>query len=208
MAVERWDERYAGHEYIWDLPPNRFVERHLAALEPGRAVDLGAGEGRNAVWLAQQGWEVTAVDFSRVGLAKAERLAADHGVTERVKLVEADVLDYRPPGLVDLVLLAYLQIPSSQQRVVLGHAASWLRPGGTVFVVAHDRSNVEHGHGGPSDPDVCYTVDATIAALGALDILLAEVVRRDVETEEGSRTALDTLVLARRPEDGPTGAVA
>ncbi len=198
MAVERWDERYAGREYLWDVTPNRFVERHLAELPPGHAIDLAAGEGRNAVWLASRGWRVTAVDFSRVGLEKAQRLADDHGVAERVEIVNADVLSYAPPAPVDLVVIAYLQIAAAQRQLVLEHASDWLRPGGTLFVIAHDRSNVEHGYGGPSDPDHCYDVAGTRAALHGLDITTAEVVERDVETDDGLRTALDTLVIAKR----------
>ncbi len=199
MSIERWDERYAGREYVWDIGPNQFVERYLADLPPGRAIDLAAGEGRNAVWLARQGWRVTAVDFSRVGLEKARQLAVDHAVTELVDIVNADALTYTPPEPVDLVVVAYLQIPEAQQQVALEHAASWLRPGGTLFVVAHDRANVEHGHGGPSDPDHCYDLDATVARLGFLEIRVAEVAKRRVETEGGPRTALDTLVIATRP---------
>jgi SAM-dependent methyltransferase len=200
MAVERWDERYAARECVWDVTPNQFVERYLTGLTPGRAIDLAAGEGRNAIWLARQGWQVTAVDFSRVGLDKARRLAIDHGVEAAVELVEADALVYEPPARVDLVVIAYLQIPSAQQRVVLEHAAAWLRPGGTLFIVAHDRTNVQSGHGGPADPDVCYDVATTAESLPRLDIVSAEVVRREVETDDGPRSALDTLVMARRPE--------
>lgn len=196
MAVERWDERYAGSEYLWDVRPNAFVERHLADLRIGTAIDLAAGEGRNAVWLAQRGWQVTAVDFSRVGLDKARRLAADRGVAERVRLVHADVLAYAPEAPVDLVLIAYLQIPPDEQHHVLGRAAAWLRPGGRLFVVAHDRTNVEHGYGGPSGPDRCYDLEATVSALGGLDVELAEVAQRPVETDDGPRIALDTLVMA------------
>jgi SAM-dependent methyltransferase len=200
MAVERWDERYAAREYVWQVTPNQFVESYLVGLTPGRAIDLAAGEGRNAVWLAQHGWQVTAVDFSQVGLDKARRLAIEHGVEAAVELVKVDALVYEPRERVDLVIIAYLQVPSAEQRVVLEHATAWLRPGGTLFIVAHDRSNVEGGQGGPSDPDVCYDVDATVEALSGLEIVSAEVVRREVETDDGPRSALDTLVMARRPE--------
>ena len=150
MDSSSWDERYAGHEYLWEVAPNRFVEKHLASLPPGTAIDLGAGEGRNTVWLAQQGWQVTAVDFSGVGLAKARQLAADHGVASSVETVLADVLDYEPVRSVDLLVIAYLQLPAPDVRTILGHAATWLKPGGTLLIVAHDRSNVALGHGGPS----------------------------------------------------------
>ena len=197
--VARWDERYAGREYLWDVGPNQFVERHLTDLPPGTAIDLAAGEGRNAAWLAERGWHVTAVDFSQVGLDKAARLVADRGVADRVELVLADALTWRPQEPVDLVVIAYLQLSPDEIRTALEHAATWLRPGGRVLMVAHDRANVEHGWGGPPDADRCYDLDETVDALSGLEAETAEVVEREVETEEGPRTALDTLVVARRP---------
>jgi 2-polyprenyl-3-methyl-5-hydroxy-6-metoxy-1,4-benzoquinol methylase len=197
MDSTQWDERYSTSELIWTGQANQFVERHLADLPPGTAIDLGAGEGRNAVWLAQRGWSVTAVDFSQVGLDKALGLAAQHGVTITVE--RADATTWNPDGPVDLVVLSYLQLPEAQQRTVVEHAASWLAPGGTIFVIAHDRSNVTDGYGGPPSADVCYTVDGTVDALGGLDVVTAEVAERRVDTPDGVRIALDTLVIARRP---------
>jgi 2-polyprenyl-3-methyl-5-hydroxy-6-metoxy-1,4-benzoquinol methylase len=194
MDREGWDRRYSTAEYVWDAGPNRFVADHLADLSPGTAVDVAAGEGRNAVWLAERGWAVTAVDFSTVGLDKAERLAADRGVS--IETVVADVTAWSPAEPVDLVVLAYVQLPAVQQESLLRRAAGWVRPGGTVFVIAHDRSNVEHGHGGPPSEDVCYDLDRTVDALGALDIERAEVAERLVDTPDGPRTALDTFVVA------------
>jgi SAM-dependent methyltransferase len=192
-----WNEQYATDDYIWKVGPNQFVAAHLADLAPGTAIDLGAGEGRNAVWLATRGWRVTAVDLSPVGLAKADRLAAEHGVS--IDTVEADAVAWEPAGPVDLVVLSYLQIPTPQRLDALSRAATWLRPGGTLFVIAHDRSNIEGGHGGPSNPDVCYTVDETVDALAGLEIEVAEVAERVVATDEGDAVALDTLVRAHRP---------
>ena len=80
MDEAGWDERYAAAELIWTAEPNRFVVAELTGLPPGRALDLGAGEGRNAIWLAEQGWDVTAVDFSAVGLDKGRAVAARRGV--------------------------------------------------------------------------------------------------------------------------------
>ena len=197
MDSAQWDDRYSTSELIWTGRANQFVEAHLADLEPGTAIDLGAGEGRNAVWLASRGWTVTAVDFSQVGLDKAQQLAAEHGV--EVATVCADATAWTPDAPADLVVLSYLQLPSEQQRLLLEHAATWLTPGGTLLVIAHDRSNVEHGYGGPPSPDVCYTVDETVAALDALEITTAEVAERHVDTADGTKTALDTLVIAQRP---------
>lgn len=195
-ALQAWNERYAASDYVWSVDVNQFVEANLVDLQPGDAIDLGAGEGRNAVWLAERGWRVTAVDFSRVGLDKAERLAAEHGVL--VEIVEADATEYQPGRLVDLVVVSYLQLPPEGRRTVLEHAKSWLRPGGTVFVIAHDRSNIDGGYGGPSSPEVCYTVEETVDALEGLVPATAMVAERIVRTDSGERTALDTLVIASR----------
>jgi hypothetical protein len=97
------------------------------------------------------------------------------------------------------VVLSYLQLPAGQRRTVLEHACTWLTPGGTLFVIAHDRSNVTDGYGGPPSAEVCYTVDDTVAALGGLEVNTAEVAERTVDTPDGPRTALDTLVIAQRP---------
>ncbi len=197
MDSAQWDERYSTSELIWTGRANQFVETHLADLAPGTAIDLGAGEGRNSVWLATKGWTVTAVDFSEVGLDKARRLASDHDVA--IETVHADATTWTPPSSVDLVVLCYLQLPAAERRAVIARAASWLAPGGTLFVVAHDRSNVADGYGGPPSPEVCYTVDETVGLLDGLEVEVAEVAERAVDTPDGTRTALDTLVIARRP---------
>ena len=196
MDRTAWDERYASKDYLWTVEPNRFVQQHVAQLTPGTAIDLATGEGRNAVWLAGQGWQVTAVNFSPVGLDKARRLAADHDVD--VEWVEADVTAYQPSATFDLVLVAYLQLSTAPRVEVLRRAAGWVARGGTMLVVAHDMSNVTEGHGGPPSPEVWYDVDETVAALEGLTPSVAEVARRPVQTDEGERVALDTVVVATR----------
>ncbi len=195
-ARDKWNRRYSTDDYVWNRGANQFVETYLADLEPGSAIDLGAGEGRNAVWLAGRGWRVTAVDFSSVGLEKGARLAADEELD--ISFVEADATTYEPVELVDLVIIVYLQLDEEGRLTALRRARSWLAPGGTVFVVAHDRSNVTRGYGGPPSPDVCYTVDETLDALGDLDVVVARVAERIVTTETGDRIALDTVVMASR----------
>lgn len=197
MDAAEWDARYETADYVWTVTVNQFVEAHLGELAPGTAIDLGAGEGRNAVWLAQRGWQVTAVDFSAAGLAKGRALADHHGVD--VEWVVGDARTWQAPEPVDLVVLSYLQVPSAEQHRILGAAATWLRPGGMVFVIAHDKTNIEHGYGGPQDPDVCYSPDDTVAALDGLDIRIAEVAERVKTTDDGDHVALDTLVAAVRP---------
>jgi len=196
-ARDEWNERYSTSDYVWTDEANQFVESHLGDLPAGQAIDLAAGEGRNAVWLASRGWQVIAVDFSKTGLEKAARLAADHGVT--VDFVEADATEFQPSADVDLVVISYLQLGTDDRQAVLERAKTWLKPGGTLFIVAHDRSNVTGGYGGPSSPDVCYTAAETVDCLDGLEIGTAICAERIVSTDAGDQTALDTLVIARRP---------
>jgi SAM-dependent methyltransferase len=198
MDSQQWDERYAGPELVWTAEPNRFVAEELAECPPGRGLDLGAGEGRNAIWLAARGWQISAVDFSAVGLAKAASLAASRDVT--VDWIEADLREYQPAaGAYDLVLMAYLQLAESELAHVLRSASMALAPGGTLLVVGHDRDNISRGHGVPQDPGILHTPESVVAALPALRILRAEQAHRPVQTEHGERIAVDTVVRAQRP---------
>ena len=200
-GADDWDRRYAASDLVWSVDANRFVVDVCTSLPIGRALDLAAGEGRNSIWLASLGWQVTAVDFSQVALDRGQRLAADRGpeVAARVTWVAADLARYRPaPFAFDLVVIAYLQVPSSLRHTALAAAAAAVAPGGRLVVVAHDRSNLEHGVGGPQDPDVLYGPDDVATDLDGtgLTVTRAEQVRRTV----GDRDAIDLLVTARRPE--------
>jgi SAM-dependent methyltransferase len=198
MTPDDWDRRYAEPRLVWSAEPNRFVVEEVAGLPPGRALDLACGEGRNAIWLARRGWDVTGVDFSGVAVAKAQAMAADAGVSAR--FLQADLAVHVPGSAsADLVLLAYLQVPEPLRATVLQRAAAALRPGGVLLWVAHDRANLDGGHGGPRNPDVLSTPEGVAAALAGLEVVRAEVVRRAVTAEEGEAVALDTLVRAVRP---------
>lgn len=190
-----WDERYAQKELVWSIDANQFVERHLSDLTPGSAIDLAAGEGRNALWLASRGWSVTAVDFSSVAIERGRRLAEERGVTG-VEWVVGDALSWEPPAPVDLVVISYLQLPTDERLAAIRRAAGWVAPGGTFFVIAHDQSNVESGYGGPQSVEVCWTPDEVVAELDGFDISIAEVAERPVDTDDGPRVALDTLLVA------------
>ena len=196
MQREDWDKRYASVENLWAVKPNRFLVAEVAELEPGRALDLACGEGQNAIWLATLGWDVTGVDYSEVAIAKARARAERDGT--RVDFVCADLLDYRPlAGAYDLVLLLYFHIPATDRRDVLARAAGALAPGGTCLVIGHDLTNLTHGVGGPSDPNLLSTPDELASELPGLEIEKATTILRDVDGE--SRDAIDNLVRARRP---------
>jgi SAM-dependent methyltransferase len=156
---------------------------------------LACGEGRNALWLAGQGWAVTAVDFAPTAVERG-RAAADAAGLD-VTWVTADVLDYRPAaGSFDAVLLAYLQLPADAMATVLARAASALAPGGLVMVLGHDLRNLAEGVGGPQDPDVLYTPSAIADGLAGLRIERADSVFRPVDG--AARPAIDALVVAVR----------
>ena len=202
MDADAWNQRYDTTELIWRGEPNRWVAAEVADLAPGRALDLACGEGRNAVWLAGRGWDVLGVDFAELGLAKARRLAEGAGVD--VTWERHDLTAWLPPtGAFDLVVHAYLHLPQPQRGRVVGAAARALAPGGTFVLVAHDRTNLADGHGGPQDETVLPTPDEVAGELEAADpdlvVSRAEVLARTVDTDDGERTALDTLVRAHRP---------
>jgi SAM-dependent methyltransferase len=197
---QQWDERYSATGFVWATGPNQFVATELAELAPGRALDLAAGEGRNSVWLAERGWRVTAVDFSRVGLDKGRKLAAARGVDEaRIEWILADLGDYQPDhDSFDLVLVAYLQVGAELRAAVLARAAAALAPGGTLLVVGHDLTNLTEGVGGPQYPEVLYTPESITAEVSRLRVLRAGRVHRAVDRNDVSGIAIDTLVLAVR----------
>ena len=201
MDAQDWDSRYAAVEQVWSLGPNRFVAAELAELQPGRAVDLACGEGRNAIWLAERGWQVTALDFSQVAVDRGRRTAGELPVEWRVDDALTAAL---PPA--DLVLLAYLQLPEAERRAAVRRGFAALEPGGTFLLVAHDSTNLAEGTGGPQDASVLYTAEDVLADLEGepFDVVRAErvarVVAQDDEHGGTSRaTAWDALVrLVRR----------
>jgi SAM-dependent methyltransferase len=193
-----WNQRYAEKELVWSAEPNRFLVEEAGDLPPGRAIDLAAGEGRNAIWLAERGWKVTAVDYSRVGLEKGRQIAGARDT--EVEWVEADLLKYPlQRGGFDLVVVFYLQLPWDQMRDVLHRAAAAVAPGGTFLLVGHDLANLHGGHGGPRDPEVLYSPDRIASQLGALRVTEATRRHRVVEIEDGEATAIDCLVRAVAP---------
>jgi SAM-dependent methyltransferase len=196
---ERWDRRWGGEERVHaSTAASRFLVAEGAGLRPGTALDLGCGAGRNAVWLAEQGWRVTAVDFSGVALRMARDLAGQRRV--EVDWREADLLAWTPPARAfDLVCVLYLQLPAAERRTVLAGAAGAVREGGTLLVVGHDLLKLADGWGGPTQPDVLFTPGDVVAEIGDLRIEKAQRVHRPVEDEAASRPAIDALVRARRP---------
>ncbi|MBM7807809.1 SAM-dependent methyltransferase [Geodermatophilus bullaregiensis] len=197
MRAEDWDARYADRQQ-WSAEPNPLVAELVGPLPPGDAVDLAAGEGRHALWLAGRGWRASAVDFSATGLARGQ---AQPGA-DRVTWVTADVTAWdTAPASQDLVLVAYLHLPAEGTTALLRRAVGWLRPGGRLLVLGHDVDNPAHGVGGPQDPAILHSTGRLAPVAELLDVDRLGQVRR--ATPAG--TALDTLLWGRRPA-GPVGA--
>ncbi len=195
MEREDWNRRHGESGQLFGVDPNRFLVAEVDGLAPGRALDLACGAGRNAVWLAGQGWQVTGVDFSDVAIDNARRLAGDRGVA--VEWLVADLVDWEPPAhAFDLIVVLYLHLPAEERRPIIRRAAAALAGGGTILVVGHHSANIAEGTGGPQDPCVLFTAEDLAADLEGLDVEKAERVIRPVE---GERDAVDALVRARRP---------
>jgi 2-polyprenyl-3-methyl-5-hydroxy-6-metoxy-1,4-benzoquinol methylase len=189
-----WDERHAARQPIESFEPDPTLVDEIGSLRPGRALDLGTGDGRNAIWLAIQGWQVTAVDFSEVALDRGRALATASGV--RVEWQLADLLEWSPgASRFDLVTLFFIHLPSDERRDVYARAAAAVAPGGTLLIVGHDRTNLVDGVGGPQDPTVLYTPGEIAADLAGFRVDRADVARRRVLDGDGP---IDAIVRAVR----------
>jgi len=200
MDAKAWDARYADVDLVWGAEPNQFVRAQCESLAVGVAVDLACGEGRNALWLARLGWQVTGVDYSAVAIERARALAAQErpGVATRLtwRVEDVTALTLRAES-VDLALVSYVHLPPELRSSMLVRAALAVRPGGHVIVVGHDRRNLREGVSGPQDERLLYDpveLRSLFAGIPATRVDLAETVER--HTADG--VALDTLVRVRR----------
>ena len=198
MSNAFWDDRYstaaAAGDAVWSIEPNAWIEQVTGTLPPGNAIDLAAGEGRNALWLASRGWSVTAVDFSAAGLAIGRKRAATAALD--LDWVTADAISWVSPTPVDLVVIAYLQLPAPDLTRAISNAILSLAAGGTLALIGHDSENLEHGAGGPQDATMLYDLETVRSAAVGLDI--AECRRYNRTTADG-RIAIDTILLASVP---------
>ena len=198
MDARAWDDRYLDPERISRTDPNQFVVESVSGLAPGRALDLACGEGRNSLWLAGLGWEVTGVDWSEVAIGRARERSAEQGLD--VTWQRQDLFAWTPPEQAfDLVLIVYLQVPGDQRRLVWGRAAAAVAAGGRLVVIGHDIRNHGSGTGGPRSPEVLYRPEEVAETIGGdLEVVEAAVVRRPVEIDGEIRHAIDNRVVAVR----------
>ncbi|ROR95895.1 methyltransferase family protein [Salana multivorans] len=210
-AASFWEARYADAERVWSGRVNRVVAVVASALPPGRALDLGCGEGGDAVWLARNGWTVTGVDLSPTAIARGRAAASAAGLGEgELRLEAADLATWRAPGEYDLVCASFLQswpVPIPREDI-LRRATGFVAPGGRLLLLAHaaapswsDHAMV-HDHPFPTPEE-----DLAALALDAAhwEVLVCETREREATAPDGSpATLLDAVVLVqRRPGGSP-----
>jgi SAM-dependent methyltransferase len=197
-----WDERYRSQAALWSGNPNRHLVAEVEDLTPATALDVGAGEGADAIWLAQRGWQVTAVDISTVALERAAGHVAQAGpaIAERIQWLHQDVLSWDPPrDRYDLVSSQYVHLPTGLRRALFDRLASAVAPGGTLLIVGHHPSDLV-AIPRPQPAELFFTGDDVAAELDATqwDVVTNTAAERS-GTHEGHPVVLhDTVLRARR----------
>lgn len=200
MSSEFWNERYAGDGLAYGELPNDFLAQMAGRFPPrGVALDIGAGEGRNALFLAARGLDVLAVDQSTVGLAKAQRLAAGRGLTLRTQA--ADLRDFdAPPASFDVITSIWIHLPQPLRAGLHARLGAWLRPGGLFVLEAYAPEQCGRGTGGPPDPLLYAPLDVIVAELAGLTIEHQAALSRDVIEGRfhGGESAVVQVVARKR----------
>jgi SAM-dependent methyltransferase len=203
---ETYDELYRSAPAVWSGRPNRQLVAEAAELPPGTALDAGSGEGGDALWLAERGWRVTAVDFSTVALERASAQAAARGLGDRIEWLHADLGTWTPPeGRFDLVTAHYLHASWPDRTAMFRRLAAAVAPGGTLLVVGHLQGEQwGHGHHHAHEPGVLYTAEDVAALLtpGEWGDVVTEIRDRDPQAAERTGNPVpDTVLVARRTAD-------
>lgn len=207
VAAAFWETKYHEAPRVWSGRVNPVLADVAAELPAGRALDLGCGEGGDALWLAGRGWDVTGIDLAPTAIARARDAAREQGV-ESTRFVAADALDALTGELAaaefDLVTASFFQSPVALERAAtLRAAAARIRPGGRLLVTSHAEPPLVHGEPAHAGPSHFFSPEEELGALaldeGAWEVELAEVRRREAVLRDGqAATMADTVVLLRR----------
>lgn len=199
MSSEFWNERYGGAELVYGAAPNEFLQSVADRIpRQGTALDIGAGEGRNALFLASLGLDVLAVDQSDVGMAKAGRLAKERGLALRTQAADLREFDAEPESF-DVVSSIFVHLPADLRAAVHANIVRWLKPGGVFVLEAYSPDQLARGTGGPKDPTMLAALPVLLHELKGLRIEhQASLVRRVVEGTFHSGEAAVVQILARK----------
>ncbi len=200
--MSQWDARYNSTEYVFGKEPNDFLKAQVAQIPAGgRVLCLGEGEGRNAVFLAKQGFRVVAVDLSQVGLNKTQELSRENGVT--VETICADLSDFEIGAETwDAIVSIWCHLPSDLRKRV--HAASHrgLQVGGVFILEAYRPEQIALNTGGPKNLDMLYSLNDLKTDLHAMNLLHANTLERDVQEGEGHSGHSAVVQIVARKEGG------
>ena len=200
-----WDDRYSGHRHVWSGRPNPHLVGEAGDLDPGRAIDVGCGEGADAIWLARHGWEVTGADVSPVGLERAAQNAAEAGdeIARRIVWRQVDLFSegWVPLGEFHLVSSQYLHLPPDVRARSVQRLADAVAPGGHLLLAAHHPSDLNIPGLRPGMPELFCTAEELAAFLDAATwtIVTAAAPERTVTGPEGTPVTIrDTVMHAQR----------
>ena len=199
-----WDDRYRSHTALWSGKPNPHLVAETGSLAPGAALDVGAGEGADAIWLAGRGWRVTAVDLSGVALERAAAHAAQAGaeIAGRIDWLHADLLSWDlGPARYDLVSAQYMHLPAASRQALFRRLAMATAPGGSLLIVGHHPSDLQTTMPRPPMPELFYTGDDIAGLLdpGDWDIVTNAFPGRTATDPDGRAVTIhDTVLRARR----------
>lgn len=208
-AAEFWDGMYGEHERRWSGNPNAMLVEMVTGRRPGRAIDLGCGEGADSIWLAQQGWEVLGVDVSATALDRAANAARSEGVSDKITWVEADLSDWEPDGQFDLVSAFFFQSPIELPRErILNNLSKKIQVDGRLLVVGHaewppwsKRAQTEaEGNEAPEPlPSASEVWESLNLKSNEWHLEICDDLARDATGPDGQTGELiDSVVLARR----------
>ncbi len=194
-----WDERYSSSPSLWSGHVNAAVREETVSLPPGRALDVGCGEGGDALWLAEQGWQVVGVDVSQVAIERAAARAAELGLAGSTTFEVRDLMAWAPPeASFDLVSVAFVHLPTDDRRAVYAGLAAAVAVGGSFVVAAHHPSDIGVVPR-PPYPDLFFTPDELAADLaagpGEWDVVVAEARPRPATHPEGHGVEISDTVL-------------
>jgi SAM-dependent methyltransferase len=199
-----WDERYRSTSALWSGHPNPQLVTEAANLAPGRALDVGCGEGADAIWLAERGWLVTAVDISTVALARGAARAAEGSavIARRITWLHADLSGWIPEAAhYDLVSLQFMHLPTEPRDSLFRRLAASVAPGGSLLIVGHHPSDLQTTAMRPPTPDLLFTAADAAASLDRHEwrIVVSAARPRAIADPDGHPiTVHDTVLRAQR----------
>ncbi len=204
FSREFWDTRYRSRSELWSGQPNPQLVAHASELGPGTALDVGCGEGADAIWLAERGWHVTALDVSPVALGRGAKRAAEIGadVAQRIDWLHEDLLTWTglEAASYDLVSAQFVHLPKEPRDALFRLLAASVAPGGTLLIVGHDASDLQTTVGRPPLPELFFTASEVAASLDPAqwDVVVADARPRMTTDPQGRTIRIHDAVLSAR----------